>query len=74
MVTSQFTRPIVFALSGLALLGLVGCGATAGQQAVLGGAAGVGAAAVTDGNLATGALVGAAANVAYCQTNPSACR
>ncbi len=73
MVTSQFTRPIVFALSGLALLGLVGCGATAGQQAVLGAGAGVGTAIVTGGDATTGAVVGAAANVAYCQKYPSRC-
>ena len=57
----------------LALGGLVACGDTVGEQAVIGGAAGAGTAAVLDGNILAGAAVGAAGNVAYCQAYPHKC-
>ncbi len=57
----------------VALLGLSACGDTIGEQALLGGAAGGGTAAVAGGDPLTGAAVGAAANVAYCQTYPERC-
>jgi hypothetical protein len=63
-------------LGGLALisvLGLAGCGGTLPEQALFGAGAGAGTAAVLDGSLATGAVVGAAGNVAYCQTYPDRC-
>ena len=53
--------------------GLAACGQTVGEQAIVGGAVGAGASAATGGSMGSGALVGAAANVAYCQTNPKAC-
>ncbi|SFQ96305.1 hypothetical protein [Poseidonocella sedimentorum] len=56
-----------------ALVGLAGCGDTMGEQLIYGAAAGAGAAVATDGDIATGAVVGAGANAAYCQTNPGAC-
>ena len=56
-----------------ALLGLAACGDTLGEQALLGGAAGAGTAVVTNSDPLTGAAVGAAANVAYCQTYPERC-
>ena len=56
-----------------ALLGLSACGDTLGEQALLGGATGVGTAVATGGDPATGAAVGAAGNVAYCQTYPERC-
>ena len=59
---------ITLALAVISSLGLAACGDTIGEQALFGGAAGVGAAAVTDGDLATGAVIGALGNVAYCQT------
>ncbi len=52
---------------------LSGCGDTLTEQAIFGAGAGVGAAAVTKGDLATGALIGGVANVAYCQKFPSRC-
>ncbi|OWU79523.1 hypothetical protein ATO1_12150 [Phaeobacter sp. 22II1-1F12B] len=59
------------------VLGLVGglaaCGDTTGERALYGGAAGAGAAAVLDTNLVTGAAVGAAGNLIYCQENPGKC-
>lgn len=66
---------IKLGLSGLALVvfTLPGCGDTLGAQAIIGAGAGAGTAAVLDGNVATGALVGAAGNVAFCQTNPGKC-
>jgi hypothetical protein len=64
----------IIAVAVLALGGLAACGDTVGEQALVGGAAGIGTAAVTHGNIGTGAIIGAAANVAYCQTNPGACR
>lgn len=57
----------------VALLGLSACGDTIGEQALLGGAAGGGTAVVAGGDPLTGAAVGAAANVAYCQTYPERC-
>ena len=61
---------------GLALAlcgGLAACGDTIGERALYGGAAGAGASAILDGDLVTGAAVGAAANLLYCQQNPSKC-
>ncbi len=63
----------IIALSGVIALGLAGCGDTFAEQSLFGGAAGAGAAAVLDGNVAVGALVGAAGNVAYCNQYPERC-
>ncbi|KPP88677.1 MAG: hypothetical protein HLUCCO07_11635 [Rhodobacteraceae bacterium HLUCCO07] len=58
----------------LASLGLVAaCGDTAVEQALMGGGAGAATAIVVNGSVGTGAVVGAAANVAYCQTYPARC-
>ncbi|MGR3323147.1 MAG: hypothetical protein ACU0DK_14585 [Pseudooceanicola sp.] len=58
----------------VALLGgLAACGDTFGEQAVIGAGGGAATSAVFGGNVGTGALVGAAANVAYCQRYPSRC-
>lgn len=57
----------------LALALLSACGDTAGEQALFGAGAGAAGAAVLDGNLITGAAVGAAANLLYCQENPRKC-
>lgn len=57
----------------LVLSAVAACGDTLGKQALIGGGAGLGTAAVLDGNLAAGAVVGAAGNVAYCQSYPSRC-
>lgn len=65
------TRTFILALS--AALGLAACGDTLGEQALFGAGAGAGTAAVLDGDVATGALVGAAGNVAYCRQYPSRC-
>ena len=54
-------------------LSVAACGDTLGEQALIGGAVGGGAAAAADGNVATGAVVGAAGNVAFCQTYPNRC-
>ncbi|MEX0338250.1 MAG: hypothetical protein AB3N11_04335 [Arenibacterium sp.] len=61
----------VFALGLCA--GLAGCGDNFGEQALFGAGAGVGAATLLDGNVFTGAALGAAANVVYCQENPGSC-
>ncbi|MCK0148846.1 hypothetical protein MWU54_02325 [Marivita sp. S6314] len=60
-------------LSVCALFGLSACGDTLGEQALLGGAAGAGTAVATGGDPLTGAALGGAANVAYCQTYPERC-
>ncbi|WP_428515684.1 hypothetical protein [Roseovarius sp.] len=52
---------------------LAACGNTVPEQALFGGAAGTGAAAVVGGSLLTGAAVGAAGNVAFCQVYPDKC-
>ena len=59
------------ALAGLGLC--TACGDTAVEQALMGGGAGAAGALVLNGNVATGAVVGAAANVAYCQKYPTRC-
>ena len=63
----------IWAISGAALLALAGCGDTLGEQSLLGAGAGAGTAAVLDGNVAVGALLGAAGNVAYCNRYPERC-
>lgn len=60
-------------IAACGLCALAACGDTLGEQALLGGAAGAGTAVVTDGNAITGAAVGAAANIAYCQAYPERC-
>lgn len=61
------------AIAACGLFALAACGDTLGEQALLGGAAGAGTAVVTDGDPVTGAAVGAAANIAYCQAYPERC-
>lgn len=61
-------------LAGACAFGLSACGDTLGEQLIVGGAAGGAAAAATGGSVAEGAVIGAGANAAYCQTNPGACR
>lgn len=64
-------------LKAILLLGSLGplaaCGDTALEQAVIGAGAGAGTAAILDGNLLTGAAVGAAGNLLYCQTKKKRC-
>ena len=67
MYTKSFGAALV------ALVGLAGCGDTLGEQALVGAGAGAGAAIVLDGRPFTGAVLGAAGNLLYCQTNPSQC-
>lgn len=69
-ITTRFAAKTIAAAS---LFGLVACGDTAIEQALLGGGAGAATAIITDGNAATGAVLGAAANVAYCQKYPTRC-
>lgn len=61
-------------LSVAALAVLSACGNTIPEQALLGAGAGAGTALILDGSVAGGALIGAGANVAYCQTYPSRCK
>ncbi|MGY6632373.1 MAG: hypothetical protein ACXIU8_01325 [Alkalilacustris sp.] len=56
------------------LLLLAACGNNPGEQALFGGAAGVGAAAVTGGDPVVGGVLGAGANVGFCQLYPAQCR
>ncbi|MCM2560547.1 hypothetical protein M8756_04250 [Lutimaribacter sp. EGI FJ00015] len=60
-------------LVAVATAALAGCGDTALEQTLLGAGTGAAAGAVLDTNVAGGALVGAVANVAYCQQYPSRC-
>ena len=61
-------------LVSFVLLGtLSACGDTVGQQALIDTAAGAGAAAVVGGSIVTGAAVGAAGNIAFCQIYPERC-
>jgi len=61
------------ALFGIAALVLAGCGETLGQQALFGAGAGATGAVLLEGDLATGTVLGALGNVAYCQTYPERC-
>ena len=61
------------AATGFVAFALAGCGNTFAEQSLVGAGAGAGAAAVLDGNVALGALVGAAGNVAYCNRYPERC-
>jgi len=65
-------KPWIIAMA--CAVGLASCGETLGEQLIYGAGAGAAGAVVTDGDVATGAVVGAAANAAYCQANPGACR
>ncbi|MAQ86184.1 hypothetical protein [Psychromarinibacter halotolerans] len=59
----------------VAALGLSACGDTPLEQGVFGMGAGTGAALLTGADPVTGAIVGAAGNVAYCQyVNQANCR
>ncbi|WP_420584563.1 hypothetical protein [Ruegeria sp.] len=53
--------------------GLVACGDTTGEQAILGGGAGAVGAAVVSADPIFGAVIGAAGNVLYCKTQ-NTCR
>ncbi len=60
--------------SVIALFGLLAaCGDTFEERALIGAGAGGAAALATDGDVATGALLGGAANVAYCSQYPQNC-
>jgi len=54
-------------------LAIAGCGETPLEQSVLGAGGGALGAAVLDVDTTTGALVGALANIAYCQRHPEEC-
>jgi len=56
-----------------ALITLAACGETPLEQGLLGAGAGAATAIVLGGNTTTGALIGGAGNVLYCQQNPSQC-
>jgi hypothetical protein len=60
-------------LAAAALVALAACGDTIGERAAIGGAVGAGAAAITSGNVLSGAAVGAAGNLVYCEVNPGKC-
>lgn len=60
-------------IAAAALAGLSACGEEVSQQALYGAGAGAATAVVLDGEVFTGAVVGAAGNLLYCQTNPGKC-
>jgi len=53
--------------------GLAACGETVGEQALYGAGAGAVSSALLEGDIVTGAALGAAANLVYCQTNLGTC-
>jgi len=63
----------IIAAMGLIAITVAGCGDTFAEQSVIGAGAGAGTAALVNGNIAVGALVGAAGNVAYCNQYPERC-
>lgn len=70
---AQNSRRNLATVAAIACLGLAGCGDTPIEQALLGAGAGVGVATVAGTGLAGGALIGAGANLVYCQKYPSKC-
>ena len=62
-----------YVLAVFACASLAACGETVGEQAIGGAAIGAGAAVITNDDLAKGAALGAAGNVAYCQLYPNNC-
>ena len=71
--TLPLPRGLAPALGVLALGALVACGDTVPEQALIGGGAGALTTAVVGGSVVTGAAVGAAGNVVYCQAYPNRC-
>ena len=65
------TKTICLAVA--TILSLAACGDTVGEQVLVGGAVGAGTSAVLEGDVVTGAAVGAAGNVLYCQRFPERC-
>lgn len=57
----------LFACLALATASLSACGDTPLEQGIFGMGAGTGAAVLTGGDPVTGAVIGAAGNLAYCQ-------
>lgn len=66
-------RKLSAAVAGLSLAALAACGDSIPEQALLGGGAGAIAGAAVGGSVLTGAAVGAAGNVIYCQATKSTC-
>lgn len=71
--TRFIPRRLVPAFGVFALGALAACGDTVPEQALIGGGAGALTTAVVGGSVVTGAAVGAAGNVVYCQAYPSRC-
>ncbi len=63
----------IWTVAVAALISLSACGDTALEQGLLGAGAGAGTAIILGGDATTGAILGGAANVLYCQNNPSKC-
>lgn len=64
-------KPLYAAAALCALL--AACGDTTGERLLYGAGAGAAGSALLNANLVTGAAVGAAANLVYCQENPRKC-
>ena len=62
----------IMAVAGLCAV-VAACGDTTGERVAIGAAAGTVASAAIGGNLLTGAAVGTAANLIYCQERPRSC-
>ncbi len=60
-------------LLGVAAVTLAACGDTPMERALLGAGGGAVTSAVLDADLATGALIGAVGNVAFCDRYPERC-
>ncbi|KIC11493.1 hypothetical protein RA19_05470 [Leisingera sp. ANG-M1] len=61
-------------IAALSLCGLVAaCGDTTGERIIYGGGAGAAGAVLLDANPITGAAIGVAANLVYCEQNPRKC-
>ena len=63
----------IWAIALGGLLALSACGDTVLEQGLMGAGAGAAAASVMGGDATTGAVLGGAANVLYCQQNPGKC-
>lgn len=64
----------LWVVTALAVSGLAGCGTSPLEQGVFGAGAGTGAAVLTGVDPVTGAVLGAAGTIAYCQIYDGNCR
>jgi osmotically inducible lipoprotein OsmB len=66
-------RRLIFPIPFLIALALSACGDTLPEQALIGAGTGAGAALALQSSIPAGALIGAGANVVFCNLEPEYC-